>query len=78
MRLRDKSFSHTVSPIINLTNIAAIDIHKKIMKNNKGDVSVIKKYEMQKFATQKGADTVIHDFGKIVFEQTERNLQSTL
>lgn len=57
-----------------LTKFISSSEDKKIMKNDKGDVSVIKKYEMQRFATQKGADAVIQDFGKIVFEQTSIRL----
>ncbi len=57
-----------------LTKFISSSEDKKIMKNDKGDVSVIKKYEMQKFATQKGTDDVIRDFGKMVFEQTNMKL----
>ena len=57
-----------------LTKFISSSEDKKIMKNDKGDVSVIKKYKMQKFATQKGTDDVIRDFGKMVFEQTNMKL----
>ncbi len=43
---------------------------KIITKNKKGEVAIVKKYVMQRFATQDGADTVIRDFGNIVKEQT--------
>lgn len=46
----------------------------KVTIDSEDNVSVIKKYEMQRFATQKDADAVIHDFGKIVFEQTNIRL----
>lgn len=42
----------------------------KITKDNKGEVTILKKYEMQCFATQHEADEVIRDFGKIVKENT--------
>lgn len=57
-----------------LTKFISSSKDEKIMKNDKGDISVIKKYEIQRFATQKDADAVIHDFGKIVFEQTNIRL----
>lgn len=41
----------------------------KITKNNKGEVSILKKYEMQRFSSQKETDEAIRDFGRIVKEQ---------
>lgn len=41
-------------------------IDTKITKNEKGEVAIIKKYELQRFASQHEADCVIRDFGRIV------------
>ena len=41
-----------------------------ITKNEKGETTILKKYEMQRFTSQQEADIVIRDFGKIVKEQT--------
>lgn len=57
-----------------LTNFLSSSSDTKICKDDNGSVSVIKKYEMQRFATQKDADAVIQDFGKIVFEQASLRL----
>ncbi len=46
----------------------------KITKDDKGTVNIIKKYSMQRFATQNDADEVIRDFGRIVKENTEIEL----
>ena len=45
-----------------------------IFKYDNGEVEVLKKYEMQKFATQQGADDVIRNFGKIIKEQADVEL----
>lgn len=39
---------------------------KKNIEDSEGNVLIIKKYEMQEFATQKSTDDVIRDFGKDV------------
>ena len=53
-----------------LTQFLSSPSDVKIVKQDNGEVSVLKKYEMQKFATQHDADSVIRNFGKIVKEQS--------
>ena len=43
-------------------------------KNDKGHWSITKRYPMQRFASQKEADQVISDFGKLVKDYTDINL----
>ena len=45
-----------------------------IYKNDKGHWSITKRYPMQRFASQKEADQVISDFGKLVKDYTDINL----
>ena len=40
----------------------------KITKNDKGEVTILKKYEMQRFSSQHSADEIIREYGKIVKE----------
>ena len=49
-----------------LTKFLSFPIDTKITKNEKGEVAIIKKYELQRFASQHEADCVIRDFGRIV------------
>lgn len=49
-----------------LTKFLSFPIDTKITKNEKGEVAIIKKYELQRFASQHEADNVIRDFGRIV------------
>lgn len=49
-----------------LTKLLSFPIDTKITKNEKGEVAIIKKYELQRFASQHEADCVIRDFGRIV------------
>ena len=51
-----------------LTKFLSFSIDTKITKNEKGEVAIIKKYELQRFASQHEADCVIRDFGRIVKE----------
>lgn len=51
-----------------LTKFLSSSSNVKITKNEKGEVTVLKKYEMQRFTSQQSADEVIRDFGKIVKE----------
>ena len=44
------------------------------VKNEKGEVAIIKKYELQRFASQHEADDVIRDFGRIVKQQASIEL----
>ena len=37
-----------------------------VSRNDKGEVAIIKKYEMQRFSSQLEADAVIRDFGRIL------------
>lgn len=41
-----------------------------ISRNDKGEVALIKKYDMQRFTSQLEADAVIRDFGRIVKNET--------
>lgn len=57
-----------------LTNfLSSSDVIKECY-DHEGNVLVIKKYEMQKFATQKGTDDVIREFGHIVLEHAKVRL----
>lgn len=53
-----------------LTKFLSSPSDTKIITHTDGEVDVLKKYEMQKFATQQTADDVIRNFGKIIKEQT--------
>lgn len=57
-----------------LTRFLSSPSDTKIIKYDNGEVVALKKYEMQKFATQQGADEVIRNFGKIIKEQTDVEL----
>ena len=57
-----------------LTKFLSSPIDIKITKNEKGEVAIIKKYELQRFASQHEADDVIRDFGRIVKQQTSIEL----
>ncbi len=57
-----------------LTKFLSSSIDTKITKNEKGDVAIIKKYELQKFVSQHETDCVIRDFGRIVKENAEIEL----
>lgn len=49
-----------------LTKFLSSPYYTKAMEDREGNVLIIKKYEMQEFATQDDADNVIRDFGKDV------------
>ncbi len=49
----------------------------RVLEAEKGEVTILKKYEMQCFASQQLADSVIRDFGKIVKEKTDIELFKT-
>ena len=53
-----------------LTKFLSSSSDTKITRNVKGEVTILKKYEMQRFTSQNAADEVIRDFGKIVRENT--------
>ena len=53
-----------------LTRFLSSSSNIKITRNDKGDVSILKKYNMQRFSSQSKADEVIRDFGRIVIENT--------
>lgn len=57
-----------------LTKFLSSPSDTSIFKYDSGEVVVLKKYEMQKFATQQGADDVIRNFGKILKEQADVEL----
>ena len=57
-----------------LTKFLSSSIDTKITKNEKGDVAIIKKYELQRFASQHETDRVIRNFGRIVKENAEIEL----
>ena len=57
-----------------LTKFLSSPIDTKITKNEKGEVAIIKKYELQRFASQHEADDVIRDFGRIVKQQASIEL----
>ena len=57
-----------------LTRFLSSPSDTKIIKHENGEVVVLKKYEMQKFATQQSADVVIRNFGKIIKEQADVEL----
>lgn len=57
-----------------LTKFLASPIDAKITKNEKGEVTIIKKYELQRFASQHEADSVIRDFGRIVKDNADIEL----
>lgn len=46
----------------------------RVINDDKGEVTILKKYEMQCFSTQQSADNVIRDFGKIVKENADIEL----
>lgn len=49
-----------------LTKFLSSSIDLKITQNDKGDITILKKYEMQRFTSLQSADEVIRDFGRIV------------
>lgn len=57
-----------------LTKFLSSPTDTKITKNEKGDVAILKRYELQKFASQHETDCVIRDFGRIVKENAEIEL----
>jgi hypothetical protein len=57
-----------------LTKFLSSTSDTKIIKHVDGEVEILKKYEMQKFATQQDADMVIRNYGKIINEQTGMEL----
>ena len=57
-----------------LTKFLSSSIDTKITKNEKGNVAIIKKYELQRFASQHETDRVIRNFGRIVKENAEIEL----
>lgn len=48
-----------------LTKFLSSSSDTKITRNEKGEVTILKKYEMQRFSSQQSADEVIRDFGRI-------------
>lgn len=57
-----------------LTKFLSSPIDTKLTKNEKGEVVIIKKYELQRFASQHEADSVIRDFGRIVNDNADIEL----
>ena len=57
-----------------LTKFLSSPDDSRSFKYDNGEVVFLKKYEMQKFATQQGADDVIRNFGKIIKEQADVEL----
>lgn len=57
-----------------LTKFLSSPIDTKITKNEKGDVAILKRYELQKFVSQHETDCVIRNFGRIVKENAEIEL----
>lgn len=53
-----------------LTNFLSSSETTKIVKGKGDSVNILKKYEMQRFFDQSGADAVIKDFGCIVEKET--------
>ena len=51
-----------------LTKLLSSSSDMRIIKNDKGDISILKKFEMQLFSSQSAADEVIKDFGRLVKE----------
>ena len=49
-------------------------VDTKITRNDKGEVTILKKYEMQRFSSQHEADEVIRDFGRLVKENADIKL----
>lgn len=48
-----------------LTKFLSSSSDTKITRNDKGEVTILKKYEMQRFSSHQSADEVIRDFGRI-------------
>lgn len=57
-----------------LTKFLSSSLDTKIVHNVKGEVNILKKYEMQRFSSQQTADVVIKDFGKLVKDQANIEL----
>lgn len=57
-----------------LTKFLSSPADTKITKNDEGEVTILKKYEMQCFASQHEADEVIRDFGRLVKENSDIKL----
>ena len=57
-----------------LTKFLASPIDAKITKNEKGEIAIIKKYELQRFVSQHETDSVIRDFGRIIKDNAEIEL----
>lgn len=57
-----------------LTKFLASSLDTKIVHNEKGEVNILKKYEMQRFSSQQSADDVIKDYGKLVKDQANIEL----
>ena len=53
-----------------LTKFLSSSSDTKITRNDKGEVTIPKKYEMQRFSSQQSADEVIRDFGRIAKDNT--------
>ena len=53
-----------------LTKFLSSSSDTKITRNDKGEVTILKKYEMQRFSSQQSADEVIRDFGRIAKDNT--------
>ena len=53
-----------------LTKFLSSPLELNISRNDKGEVAIIKKYEMQRFTSQIEADAVIRDFGRIIKNET--------
>ena len=53
-----------------LTKFLSSSSDTKITRNEKGEVTILKKYEMQRFSSQQSADEVIRDFGRIAKDNT--------
>lgn len=53
-----------------LTRFLSSSRPDEIIKGPNGETTILKKYEMQRFATQQSADDVIRDFARIIKEQT--------
>lgn len=53
-----------------LTRFLSSSIPDKIIKGPNEETTILKKYEMQRFATQQSADDAIRDFARMTKEQT--------
>lgn len=67
--LRDPSFPDDKWKVF-LTKFLSSSSDTKITRNEKGEVTILKKYEMQRFSSQQSADEVIRDFGRIAKDNT--------